>query len=176
MQLKSQVDIDWAGWSFLWILNRQRVGICLRLHFYELTRAPDIASATRLKKCQPVYAARAHARTHTHSWMVKRMCNMICQWVISFLILLLFFLSVWRKYPNELKLHFTFFLSGFQYYFYVDSVIIRCLALWACLNRRRQSWVQGFEERSRTGQGLWGMALCAFCSNTWFIASFGPRL
>lgn len=41
MQLKSQADIDWFGWSFLWILTRQMLGICLRLHFYELTPASD---------------------------------------------------------------------------------------------------------------------------------------
>lgn len=59
MQLKSQADIDWFGWSFLWILTRQTLGICLRLHFYELTPVSDNTSATQLETS-------AYADVHLH--------------------------------------------------------------------------------------------------------------
>lgn len=76
MQLKSQADIDWFGWSFLWILNRQTLGFCLRLHFYELTPASDITSATQLNRCQRM---QMHIYTDLKSnlldWVIKTQQN-----------------------------------------------------------------------------------------------------
>lgn len=165
MQLKSQADIDWFGWSFLWILTRQMLGICLRLHFYELTPASDITSATQLKKCQRV---RMHIYTDLKSnllnWVIKTEQNQTngspktLEWI-----------------SNEWALHI--FSRNYQRYllWYHDRLLIK-LADIDGLHRGRLRAEQRSLRSSVFRLGSVGDDIMCFCSNTWFIASFGQRL
>lgn len=63
-----------------------------------------------------------------------------------------------------------------QYLFwYHDSLLIR-LADIVSLYRQTENRTEEFEEHCVFSMGSVGDDIMCFCSNTWFIASFGPRL